>query len=156
MKPQKTVCIIGAIVFALCSLCCERIHNLSEKETNDLYVELKQDVQSGVIWTLEPTYFHQENELADNLEFLKSATNKVLSQEDCFTNESGMWYDKKSYCKIYTVQCQLPLQEEGRTYTVEKLTIAKYYNNGSYKIWLYYRGDVPEEEMNHYIEVVMQ
>ena len=153
MKVSKKAIILITIVFILFSLCCDRTGNLTEKETKDLYVELKQDIQSGRIWTLEPTYFHKESDLKDHLGFLKTAMDTTLSQEDHFTNESGIWYSRKSESKVYSVQCQLPVEAEGSTFTIEKLTIAKYYNNGNYKIWLYYQGEEPKAETS-YIEVV--
>lgn len=155
MKTRKILFVFAIFLFAVIMLCCDRAGDLSEHETEEFYEELQQDVEKGEFWNLDAVYLHRSKEISDDLSLLRLSIETIFLKDEQKSNEYGRWFSKKSFCKVYTTQCNLTLQENETGYVIEKLTIAKYYKNNSYKIWLYYRQDEAGSEAQ-YIEVVLQ
>lgn len=154
MKYKRFIIILFILFILLTAFCCDRSGNLSEKETNALYSELKTDFQDGKLWELESVFFHQEKDIDDSILFLKSTIEATFEHQEFYTGIYGNWFDKKSNCKALAINCQIQYGEE-KDYIIDRLVVAKYYDRESFKIWLYWHR-VGEGKETHNIEVVLQ
>ncbi len=148
---KKIIIVLLSIYIIVCNISCDKVGNLNEEETKQIYAEIKEDVQTGRLWDLKPLYWHEDKDIKDNLSFLQLAIGTVYDNENLILSKFGGWYSKKSYCKLIRIICEVPYSEGNGEYIIDDLTIAKYYKYGNYKIWLHYHESNSDNE-SKYIE----
>ena len=147
MRFKRLVFLPSILIFSILLLCCDKYEfgYLTEAETNDLYVEMKEDLEKGEIWDLETAYFYQnDNEVEDGLLFLKEAARAVFEYE-AFTSMVGTWRaGKGTWCvsknkaKLLYITCQTPFCYELNDYIIDSLSIEKYSISEHFSISIHY------------------
>lgn len=155
MRRAKYSFILSILLCTVFLCCCEKIGDLSEKETEDFFFEIQQDIEKGEFWGWEPIVFHSEKNIKNEIQFLQSSMEFVFRQEEIQSQTNGIWYDSKQYCKILDAQCELSYLYDGIEYTLDRVNVAKYYNRDCFKIELDFYENANKLEMK-YIEVLFQ
>ena len=155
MPAKRVFAPLVLLLAVLYLLGCDRIGNLSERETEAFYTEIKTDLTAGQLWDMNPAFFHEDKELDDDIDFLKAGVETVFTHEDLITGRYGAFYSDRSYCKVCRMTGQVPFRYGETEYVIDEYQVAKYYHSGGYKMWLYYHKSI-DAKAKDYIEVVLQ
>jgi hypothetical protein len=151
---RKRIVFVALIVFcALLFLCCDRKGTLNKEEKTDLAAEIKSDFEAGELWSLEPVFQHEDEDIDDSISFLRAAAETVFDHEELISHLSGLWQGKNS--KSISISCSIPFGSADGEFVIDSLQIAKYYNRPLYKINLYFHKD-GEEPSSRFIMVRME
>ena len=137
---------IAAFVLILSFICaCDPRGPLTEEDLQEMYEELREDIQAGKPWIHKEraVFFHEDKAIEDNHDFIQYCVTEVFvnTEKEQFEDESGIWFSSRRYCKDYEVKCSIPLEYNGVNYVITEVVAAKYYKRAGYKIWLYYTNE---------------
>ena len=100
---------------------CDERGELSDRETQKLYDEIREVVLSDEFWEYESEPWLKdpwtsEAEKESSIEFIKAVTFEAFGKDAQYAKH-GMWFSSKRYCKICEIDCGFSVPFDGENCT---------------------------------------